>query len=59
MRKNIVKIRALAFALGAATIFSVTGPAFGGRGFQVERLGTVLGVPEPSPIVPLKKSPLF
>ena len=53
MRKNIVKIRALALALGAATIFSVTGPAFGGRGFQVERLGTVLGVPEPSPIVPL------
>ena len=36
MRKNIVKIRALALALGAATLFSVTGPTFAGNGFQVE-----------------------
>jgi len=34
--KNTVKIRALTLALGAATVFSVTGPAFGGHGFQVE-----------------------
>ena len=36
MSKNTIKIRVLALALGAATIFSVTGPAFGGHGFQVE-----------------------
>ncbi len=36
MRKNIVKIRALALALGAATLFSVTGPTFAGNRFQVE-----------------------
>ncbi|MBQ9871492.1 MAG: hypothetical protein IJM27_06115 [Eubacterium sp.] len=39
MRKNMsknIKIRALALALGAATLFSVTGPTFAGNGFQVE-----------------------
>ena len=36
MRKSRIKIRAFALALGAATIFSVTGPAFGGNGYQVE-----------------------